>query len=268
MRCTGPNYLRQCQRKHGQVHTAASDHRCAKHSRYQQSGSATSGQRHRQRGTPETVRQGCTVSTECKKSRVTETDQTAQRHHGLQADAKNHQDQRVSRQRLPVGTAKPGSSNQRHKHRKHQQRRHQAGLQAVEFLRRFTRRIHGCGCHTKQALWPEHQHHCHGQKHQHQRRLWKHADTKGMHQADQQCRHKGPADTAKPAHHDDHKGLDDHVHVHLQVRWLARQLQRATKTCQRTPQHHSAQHQWLGVDAQRSQHAAVVRGSAQTAPKQ
>ena len=89
-----------------------------------------------------------------------------------------------------------------------------------------------------------------------------------MHQPDQQGRHKRAANAAQPARDDDDEGFDNHVHVHLQMRRFARQLQRAPQPGQRAAQHHRAQHQRLGVHAERGQHGTVLRGGAQALTKQ
>ena len=199
---------------------------------------------------------------------MAKTDQTAQRHHGLQADTKHHQNQRVKRQGLPIRPAQPGRAR-RHTKRQHDARcSRSTQTQPSEFLGHLARCIKRRRGQAKQPLRAKHQHHRHRQKHQHQRRLREHTDAKRMHQPNQQRRHKRAANAAQPAHHHHHKGLDNHGHVHLQSRWLLGQLQRPAQTSQRAAQHHCTQHQRAGVDAQRRQHVAVLRGRTQTAAKQ
>ena len=89
-----------------------------------------------------------------------------------------------------------------------------------------------------------------------------------MHQPDEHCSGKGAAYAAQPAGDDHHKGLHDHGHVHLQVGRLAGQLQCAAEAGQGATQHHRAQHQRPGIDAQRTQDFAVLCGRAQALAKE
>jgi hypothetical protein len=76
--------------------------------------------------------------------------------------------------------------------------------------------------------------------------------------ADQQCSQRCPADAAQTTGHHHHKGLYNHVHVHLQGGRLTRQLQRTTQASQGAAQRHNAHHQRARVDAQGVQHVTVL----------
>ena len=200
---------------------------------------------------------------------MTKADQPAQRHHGLQADAEDHQNQRIGGQCLPISSARPCQCRQAHKRRGNHRRPEPAQAKTSKLLCRLpgTAVLQRSNRHALESLRPEHQYHGHGQKHDDQRSLWKHADAKRMDQPDQQGRDKRTTDAAQPAGDDDDKGFDNHVHVHLQMCRLARQLQRAAQPGQRAAQHHRAEHERLGIDTQRGQHRAVLRGSAQALAK-
>ena len=198
-----------------------------------------------------------------KKRRMAEADQPAERHHGLQADAEDHQDQGVGRQCLPVRSAPPAQAGQQHQHRNGNRHTQSAPAKAPKFLRWLAHGVMRAGQQTEEPLRAKYQHHSHRQKHQHQRGLRKHADAKRMHHAYQQCRQKCTANAAQPTHHHHDEGLDDHVHVHLQMRRFARQLQGARQPGQRAAQNNRPQHQRLGVYAQRREHVPVLRGRAQ-----
>ena len=71
-----------------------------------------------------------------------------------------------------------------------------------------------------------------------------------MDEPDEQCGHKRAADAAQATRNHDYKGFDDHVHVHLQMRRFARQLQRTSQASQRTTKDYSPQHHWFGIYTQ------------------
>ena len=204
------------------------------------------------------VRQRRAVSTQGKKRRMAKTDQTAQSHHPLQAQAKQHHDHHVFGQAAAVVALPPGQQRQAHKDR-HKQRpapvRHRP-----QRKHRHAFALLGMRGRPGQPLRPPDQHHGHGQKHQHQSRLREKAQAQGVDQADQHRRCKRAADAAQPPGDHHHKGFDHHVHIHLQMCRLTGQLQRTGQTRQTAAQHDHAQHQRRRIHTQRGQHLAVLRG--------
>ena len=261
-----PNHLCQRQRQHGQVHPAAAHHQSAKGHRHGQRQRHARGQSRRQTRAPVQVRERCAISAQRKKRRMAKADQAAQSHHPLQAQAKQHHHHHVFGQAAAVIALPPGQQRQAHKDR-HQQRPAPA-RDRPERKHRHAFALLGMGGRPGQTLRPPNQHHRHRQKHQHQGRLREKAQAQGVDHADQHRRHKSPANAAKAARDHDHKGLDHHVHVHLQMCGLARQLQRPGQARQAAAQHHHTQHERRGVHAQRGEHLAVLCGRLHALPPQ
>ena len=255
---TGPDHLCQRQRQHGQIDTAAAHHQGPKHQCHSQRQRHAGQQGPAQTGAPVQVGQRRAIGPQCKKSRMAKTDQTAQSHHPLQTETKQHHDHHVFGQAAAIVALPPSQQRQAHKqshescaapeaHRPERKNRHAFALLSVRGR-------------PRQALRTPHQHHRHGQKHQHQGRLREKIQPQGMDHADQQGRCKSTTNAAQPAGDHHHKGLNHHIHIHLQMGRFTWQLQSPRQARQAAAQHDHAQHDGCGVHAQGVEHVAVLRG--------
>ena len=252
-----PDELGQRQRQHGQVHPAHARQHQRKHGRHAQRQRHAAQQRRQQTPAPLQMRQCCAVGPQRKKRRMAKTDQPAQSHHHLQAQAQQQHDQQVFGEAAAV-LPLPQRPQQQRRHGQQHGPARAPGRRTREHWHRLALR-HGQR-RAAQALRAKHQHHRHRQKHQHQRGLRHQRHAQGVDHADQHGGGKRPAHAAQAAGDHHHKSLDHHAHVHLQIGGFAWQLQRPGQPGQCAAEHDHAQHERRGVHTQRGQHLAVLRG--------
>ena len=192
-------------------------------------------------------------------------------HDEVQAGCKQRGNQQVNQQHSHIGRL---HGQQRHQH---QQGQHDPAGDAVKAGGRAQWRFSSAGMaagrlrFAEQAPGPGHQHHRHHHKLDDQRELGKRnadagdldqpqPDTNRLELGDQQRRHIRAGNRAHAAHHHHHEGSADDVQVHLEVGRLARQLQGAAQSGQKSPEGKHCREQPGLVDAQRADHVAVLRG--------
>ena len=87
-------------------------------------------------------------------------------------------------------------------------------------------------------------------------------DAQRLHLGDQDRRQEGAGDRAHAADHDDDEGVADHDQVEPQIGRLARDLQRAAEAGEEGAEREDHREQHGLIDAERTDHLAVLRGRA------
>ena len=269
----GPDDLREREREHREIDAGEPHGEPAEQKRPGEPGERR-GHKGERRGRGEKLdQQAGAIGAEPEIGGVAEAVQARRAHDEMQRGREQDRDQHVDAEHESIRLVLDGERQQQKRDRQRGGENFKRQPCRPDRLLDFRVIAHQGLWTAEQAIGAHDQHHRHDQKFCDQRQLGEihreaaeideaDADAQRLHLGDDDRGEERAHDRTHPADHHDHESIADHDQVESEIRRLARHLQRPAEAGEEGAEREHDREQQRLVDAQRSNHFAILRSSA------